>query len=240
MASITNKDWITEWSYDFKPILTAVEESTCLHINLANIVTQYLKKADLFDRHFWKEYFNYEIRDELPPNIDAVLQMPCPFWKEKRVTETHMLAVIPRGMNLDVFTKLFRTQRLGNKVNISDESLNLTYSYKNSRSSRPVCILMPKEVIPQSLHLKSPKLFEINWPYHLPFVSEISILIMIEYIVNKKWILSFHGERSIYALCANKKQGESIMVGNSAVGLEINMYDRKCQVGVVPRRVIHL
>lgn len=58
-----------------------------------------------FGKNKWGKYFgDVGIEPPLPPNISEILQSPCPFWRGKKVEETHMLVLIPKSVNGAAFT----------------------------------------------------------------------------------------------------------------------------------------
>jgi len=53
-----------------------------------------------FGKDQWEKYFG-DIGKEppLPKNIYKILNSPCPFWKGKKVFETHMLVLVPKTID---------------------------------------------------------------------------------------------------------------------------------------------
>ena len=54
----------------------------------------------------WGKYFGVDIGAEppLPRDMDKILESPCPFWRGKRVEETHLLVLIPGSIGDQLFT----------------------------------------------------------------------------------------------------------------------------------------
>ncbi|MGA8163836.1 MAG: hypothetical protein WB791_02285 [Waddliaceae bacterium] len=53
-----------------------------------------------FGKAAWEKHFG-KVGDEppLPPNILKILKLPCPFWKGKKIEDTHMLTLIPETVD---------------------------------------------------------------------------------------------------------------------------------------------
>ena len=53
-----------------------------------------------FGKAQWEKYFgDVGVEPPLPENIYEILNGPCPFWKEKKVHETHVLVLVPQTVN---------------------------------------------------------------------------------------------------------------------------------------------
>jgi tetratricopeptide (TPR) repeat protein len=53
-----------------------------------------------FGKAQWEKYFGVVgAEPPLPENIYGILNSPCPFWKEKKVHETHVLVLVPQTVN---------------------------------------------------------------------------------------------------------------------------------------------
>lgn len=53
----------------------------------------------------WGRYFgDVGVEPPLPPDIEEILGMDCPFWSGKRIRETHLLVLIPARVNGEPYT----------------------------------------------------------------------------------------------------------------------------------------
>jgi hypothetical protein len=72
-----------------------------------------------FGKVQWETYIGtVEEEPPLPEDINEILKSDCPYWKEKKVYETHMLVLMPKTVNnlpftLDFLEKLVKTPLRG-------------------------------------------------------------------------------------------------------------------------------
>ncbi|WP_194847564.1 F-box protein [Candidatus Neptunochlamydia vexilliferae] len=58
-----------------------------------------------FGKRDWENYFGkIGLEPSLPPSIGALLDSPCPIWKEKKIKDTHILTLIPSVFNGEPFS----------------------------------------------------------------------------------------------------------------------------------------
>lgn len=75
----------------------------------------------LFRKADWERYFgNVATEPPLPINIEHILNSSCPFWTGKKVSDTHLLVLIPktiegRSFNLNTLEELIQNPREGGK-----------------------------------------------------------------------------------------------------------------------------
>ena len=102
----------------------------------------------------WNDYFgDVGTEPPLPPNIHDILSASCPYWPDKKVSETHMLVLIPEKVNgrpltLKTLGELVQTPKKGNASSYYKNSFLHTYGDTPAPASH--WILMTRDVIPGS------------------------------------------------------------------------------------------
>ena len=102
----------------------------------------------------WSAYFgDVGTEPPLPPNIHDILNAPCPYWPDKKVSETHMLVLIPEKVNghpltLKTLGELVQTPKKGHASNYRTESF--FHTYRDTPAPTSHWILMTRDVIPGS------------------------------------------------------------------------------------------
>jgi len=107
-----------------------------------------------FGKAAWAQYFgDIGLEPALPPNIQEILQAPCPIWPGKKVYETHLLTLIPAAINGAPLTLQLLGQLVekplqgGNRTKYSHFYLGET---PDTAFSQNYWVLMTKDVIPNS------------------------------------------------------------------------------------------
>ena len=102
----------------------------------------------------WSTYFgDVGTEPPLPSNIHEILNAPCPYWPGKKVSETHMLVLIPEKVNgrpltLNILGELVKTPKKGNAGNYNED--NFFHTYGDTPAPASHWILMTRDVIPGS------------------------------------------------------------------------------------------
>lgn len=99
----------------------------------------------------WEYLFGVKVDDapQLPAMTFEELNEPCPIWKDKKVKETHLLMLIPKGVSLQSFAKMIQESTLKDK---STYGPPLRYPGDETMSqSQSEWVLLTKKVIPESV-----------------------------------------------------------------------------------------
>jgi GTPase SAR1 family protein len=124
-----------------------------------------LKLPDIaFGKAEWERYYgSVGVEPALPPNIDEILNTPCPYWgkglfSRKKVRDTHLLVLIPRivdgkPLTLNSLGEMIKNPKRGGRCT------NYRYKEEHSKNLKQFgkkdiptsyWILMTKDVIPNS------------------------------------------------------------------------------------------
>ncbi len=85
----------------------------------------------VFGADEWKTYFGLDVKEVplLPDNIKQILEQECPINIGKRVGETHLLILIPKGLKLPDLARLAENPLIGNPLAIVKTCI--TYKVKD-------------------------------------------------------------------------------------------------------------
>lgn len=98
----------------------------------------------------WEQYFGLKVEEpKLPPDINDILEGPCPIFNGKKVAETHFLTLIPEGMTLAYLQTLTQNPRQGNKIGFRDRGIAWD-QYSQIPTDKTHWVLMTNDVIPDS------------------------------------------------------------------------------------------
>ena len=150
-----------------------------------------------FGKADWEKYFGpIDAEPPLPPDIDKILQGPCPIWEGKRVQDTHLLTLIPttvngRPLTLDSLSELIeRPQGGGHATKYGYYSDYVKKELGSQSPSKASWALMTKDVIPNSRNkgYKDQKKLvrslssRIGLPYELPKAFEAAVSILMHHV----------------------------------------------------------
>jgi hypothetical protein len=164
----------------------------------ASLGTLSLHLPTIFDSQEWRRYFG-ELGEgpPLPPDIDEILDSPCPFWPGKRVKDTHLLVLIPATVDGKAFTLDLLGELIQSPRGDSPRTQYFLYDDEVQRSSGDVYsissywVLLTRDVLPgsrnkpyeaqqalvatRSSHVDDP-------PYEIPNVLEAATAILSYYV----------------------------------------------------------
>jgi hypothetical protein len=153
-----------------------------------------IARAFAFGKEKWAQYFgDIGVEPPLPPDIEEILQSPCPYFEGKTVAQTHMLVFIPETINgkpltLKTLAELIKEPKDGNKTDLDIwEKILKEHGDKPITKSR--WVLMTKEVIPGSLNksfAEQQKLIAKNPNYCVPTLVEAAVCILMHYVQTGK------------------------------------------------------
>lgn len=190
-----------------------------------------------FGKEQWKKYFG-EIGQEppVPQDIYKILKSPCPFWRGKKVEETHMLVLIPETIN----GKALNLKRLGKIIRAPKEGLATRYrhdwpytdgyrtpwcmitkDFGSQATPKSHWVLMTKDVIEGSRNktYSEQQAFvtalatQTGIPYEFPNLLDAVICIFMHYVTSQKPLFSANHNVKTFIRCQEKVQGYPITVG---------------------------
>ncbi len=172
-----------------------------------------------FGKADWERHFGLIGKDLiLPFNIGEILKSPCPFWEGKLIEETHALALIPstingRPLTLNVLHELMKDPKLDQPTQIFDFAENARNEFGDIPVKTPHWILITKDIIPKSRHIKSKQrltLLENYEDYKIPTLLEIVTAMLVHYVSTGEKIYPVH-----YSMCEEKvEDGWHVAVGH--------------------------
>jgi hypothetical protein len=146
----------------------------------------------------WKQYFgDVGLVPDLPSDIAAILDGPCPFWPDKHVKDTHLLMLVPatvdgKPLTLNLLAELIqRPEGGGSKTEYRYYGSDVERELGNQPSRGAYWVLMTRDVLPNSRnktyenqkkllakHVHSKGLA----PYEVPHALEAVVAILLHYV----------------------------------------------------------
>ena len=162
-----------------------------------------------FGQKEWKQYFgDVGSAPDLPSDIAAILDGPCPFWPDQLVKDTHLLVLIPATVGGVPFTlnqleELIQHPKNGGHSTKYD-SYGERIKAQIGEQSPPYSywLLMTRDVLPESRKLDATQqktFLEGRANYELPTTLETATTILMHYVRTEEYL--FKGEPSTYARC---------------------------------------
>jgi hypothetical protein len=144
----------------------------------------------------WKHYFgDVESAPDLPSDMAAILDGPCPFWPDQLVKDTHLLVLIPATVGGVPFTlnrlgKLIQHPKNGGhrtEYRYYDRDVERELGNQPSRGS--YWVLMTRDVLPESRNKTNEAQKEmvaahagrVGLPYELPHALEAATAILMHH-----------------------------------------------------------
>lgn len=200
--------------------------------------------ASAFGKAKWALYFgDVGIEPPLPPNIDKILNAPCPFWSDKKVHETHLLTLIPQTVNGRPFTLNSHQEILQNPLGGYLAKYNTYWDeiqkdHGNTVSSNSYWLLMTNNIIPKSERKTAnghKKLLatikqKTNLLYDMPLLLEAATSISMEYVQRGNTLYGI----DVNTRCKERvlsKPNSTLVVGGEGCGVRIYYYD---DLGIFP------
>ena len=110
----------------------------------------------VFTQSHWKKYLGQITNcPPLPKHIYELLESPCPFWKGKRVQDTHVLVLIPgmlnkKSLTLNRIEKAIEDTQAIEKIKKLRWGRKIKKKYGNNKVKSAYWALITKEIIPKS------------------------------------------------------------------------------------------
>jgi len=191
--------------------------------------------AFAFGAKKWEKYFGSvgEV-PPLPANIIEILRSPCPYFKDKKVGETHILMLVPatvegQPFNLKNLDKLVQNPKPPGHaliLNTFQSAVREKYEYVAPKASR--WVLMTNDVIPNSRlesYLDQKSLVEKAPGYKVPDLLSAAACIMMNFVDRNERL--FPSYPLTYTRCEEIVYGYETEVGDlSHCGLHISYCNR--------------
>lgn len=184
--------------------------------------------SNVFGAAKWAYYFgDVGVEPPLPPDINAILSAPCPFFPGKTVQETQLLTLIPKTVNgtpltLNTLGKLVEKPKQGHAAQYSFFDESIKDKFGNIPLKASYWVLLTKDVIPGSRgHLYDKRLDkpQVSAHYEMPHLLEAATSIFMHYVQTGTRLYS--DDPWIYLVCQ-----ENIDESFGRPGI-----DRTCVVG---------
>jgi hypothetical protein len=154
-----------------------------------------IARAFAFGKEKWAQYFgDIGVEPPLPPDIEEILQSPCPYFEGRTVAQTHMLVLIPetingKPLNLKNLIELIKEPKDGNKTCFQPIWEKILKEHGDTPITKSRWVLMTKEVIPGSLNksfAEQQELIAKNSNYSVPTLVEAAVCILMHYVQTGK------------------------------------------------------
>lgn len=181
-----------------------------------------------FGENDWTRYFG-DIgvqQPPLPPNLDAILQGACPFWRGKKIIDTHLLLLMPsqvsgRPFTLDVFANLAEHVKSDqHTVRYQPEAYRAIqdqFGNKPLVSEDGYWMLMTKEVLPGSRNqiYSTQQTMVAEQGYRVPLLLEAVTAIALNYVhIGERLYADDYMEGGMYTRCQEYVDDRQTAVGN--------------------------
>lgn len=181
----------------------------------------------------------------LPKNILDILKSPCPFWRGKRVVDTHMLVLIPKEidghpLNINKLREIVKFPKQDNaSVYKSIKSKLVFNKHGDTSCDTSHWVLMTKDIVPKSSEYininKNPFAEKNIAEYQIPKILDVVFCIFTEYFSSGLRLFP-----NVYTYCQEDVSGFSVVVGgftHEGLSLE-NCYYVKDEIGVAAMRIL--
>jgi hypothetical protein len=146
----------------------------------------------------WKHYFgDIGPAPELPSNMDTILDSECPFWKGKKIRDTHLLVLIPAKVNGQPFSLNLLRELIQYPKNGGHKTRYIRYNNSLLQAQigspppdRSYWLLMTRDVLPKSrsnTYAAQEKLVadharRVSLPYEMPKALEAAAAILTHHV----------------------------------------------------------
>jgi hypothetical protein len=196
----------------------------------------------------WAQYFG-EVGEapSLPADINQILNSPCPFWSGKKVSDTHLLVLVPATVDgnpftLDLLGKLIKSPKEGSqKTKYRDYPDAVQKELGSQSPGRSYWVLMTREVLEGSRNtdyasqqsLIAAHASETGLSYELPGALEAATVMLSHYVrtgerlySDSPWICTRCREL-VEVYCDEEEEAYEFPVvvgGFSSGGLDVNFH----------------
>lgn len=175
------------------------------------------------------------IEPPLPPSTHEILSSPCPFWRGKRVQETHLLVLIPRTVNgkpltLKSLGELVQAPKQGNATQYREFYIG---DYIDAPAPASHWVLITRDILEGSRNKGyddqqarvARHAQRSGIPYQVPNILDATISIFMEYVRSGNCL--YHDDPWTFTRCQGKydRHGPLVVGGCSPAGLFVSYSD---------------
>lgn len=185
-----------------------------------------------FGKAQWETYFG-DIGEEppLPSNIQTILNQPCPIFTGAKISESHILTLIPRTVNGEPLTirslgELVKNPREGSSTQYRSISNRILEEHGDCPTEHSHWVLMTKTVLPtmKDYYKDNEDLIadiarHTGNSYVIPKLLEAAISVLMHHVRTGERLLSWP---STYIHCQEQADGFQTRIGDfSLAGLDV-------------------
>lgn len=183
-----------------------------------------------FGKAAWAKHFgDVGVEPPLPPNIEQLLNGPCPIWQGKTVRETHLLVLVPQTVNgqpltLKLLGELVQKPLQGNATKYRSFYLG---EYKDPPAPASHWALVTRDVLPGSRskpYAEQQKIAQGYSGYQVPTILDATTAILMEYVRSGTRLYGDNPWTYTRSQEKYNKNWQLIVGGFSAAGLLVNYY----------------
>ncbi len=171
----------------------------------------------VFGKAAWAKYFgDVGVEPPLPPNIEQILNGPCPIWTGEIVRDTHLLVLIPQTVNGQplMFKTLYKIVQ-SPLQGYGTQLVSALERYKDSPAPASRWMLITRDVFPNTRNRPYVEQQEVvhGYGYQVPAVLDVTTAIVVEYVRSGNRL--YGGDVGTYTHCQEKNnEDKPLMVGN--------------------------
>ena len=163
----------------------------------------------------WLKYYGLEVTDapRVPAEILALLDQECGIWPGRKVAETHLLTLIPKGLTLNQLAELIQLPlNGGHPTEYRDYSDYVNDAYGTTPVPASYWVLMARHILPNSRNqtldhqraLVAQQAQRTGFPYAMPGVVEAAASIVTHFVEHGE-LLYGDGKQDVHAWNDNKQ-----------------------------------
>jgi hypothetical protein len=181
----------------------------------------------IFGKADWEKHIG-TVGDEplLPPDIEQIMNGPCPFWEGKKVHETHLLVLVPEAvygkpLTLGLLGELVQNPLQGHETEYNYFNLG---DYQDSPAPASHWALMTRDVLPgsRSKRYKEQQAIAQSKPgYQIPTLLDAVTVVFMEYVRSGRRLYS--NTPWTFTRCQEKyTENQQLVIGGfSTDGLDV-------------------
>lgn len=161
----------------------------------------------------------------LPEGIGDILTAPCPFWAPKQVWQTHRLVLLPKSVSEksyspELMNSLVKKPIKGCPTQVVYVHSSIADTHWKASSKEAYWALVTKDVLPgtRNKNLNEQQaiiLLNGKGNYRLPKLAEVVTTAFLQRVREGECLFSSGKtrEETTYTVCAEKAEGQSVIVG---------------------------
>lgn len=195
----------------------------------------------------WKQYFGGVEKIRLPLKMYDILRKSCPFFKGKRVKDTHILFYMPKEVDgkpltlnhLEELVKKPKKDSGGNPIQYKEFCDHLKNQYGKQETGAPHWVLMTRDVISESRNRSFEEQCRLIPPgrdYEVSRVLETAVGVFLHYVETGERLLPSTPQWTRARCQEQASWGGRVVVGGfvkSGLHVDIDCYADDISTGVV-------